>query len=719
MKAVGHSAASVALAISLDFVMAGCGGAGLTQVTAPPLRPTAVIFVAQPPTSLAVNATATVDAAAIYPVNSVGNADTQVAYSVSCGTTNGCGTLGPSDEGGAATYTAPASVPSGGTVTLTATSVVDTTLSKSAIIKIVPPIPITVSFFGAPPASVVVSSQVSLRAQINNDVSANPMVNWSLSCGQADCGTLAPLSTPSEEPTTFTAPASIPPGNTVTIPATSITDPTKSTTATIVIMAAGPTLADGTYVFQQTSDTEVITGLIVAKAGAITTGEQDAILNDSDDGPYSSFQTITGGSYANTADGNVQLSIQLGVNDTETITGTLASGGRGFVSGVDGVPGSTTLELQSSAAAPSGGYAIALDAGAPFNSSPSLAGILNINGPGTISGAGSILDLQQTYIGGSQTIASSTVSPPDAYGRVMFQLNPTANSPLQTLFIAGYIVDATHIRLIPSGDPQNSYTVLGEMAGLALGQGADAGKFNANSVAGSTYVIGAAGSDQRGTLQLAGLLKLNPGGTASGSLNWNDLSAGSSQSPVAFTASYAVDPTGRITISNLTDGANFNYSLHLYVDGNGGGLILSNDTYDVFAGRAFLQKSTAFNAASFNGQYGLNAGLYALPQDLVPTTGMAEGRFTSTANANVDTVAGYADVGYGGQDFALAGTFAPDSSGIFTGTLTGFDGVISGFDGASPATSNNFTLYMIDTTQAVLIETDDAQLLLGRVEIAP
>jgi hypothetical protein len=677
-----------------------------------------VIFVAQPPTSLAVNATATVDAATIYPINSVGNLNTAVTYSLSCGTTNGCGTLGASDELGAANFVAPATVPTGDTVTLTATSVADPSLSTSAIIKIVPPIPITVAFFGAPPASVVVSSQVQLRAQITNDVSANPMVNWSVSCGQPDCGTLAPPSTPDEEPATFTAPASIPPGNTVTVTATSVTDPTKSASANIVIMAAGPTLADGTYVFQQSSSAQILTGVIVAKSGAITGGEQDSILNDSDNAPYSYFQTITGGSYANTADGNVQLSIQLGANDTETLTGTLASGGRGFVSGIDGTTGNTTLEPQVSTAAPAGGYAIALDAATLFDSSPSLAGILNVDGPGTISGAGSILDVLQTYNGGAQPVGSSTVSTPDAFGRVIFQLNPGTNSTLSTLLVAGYIVDSTHIRLILTGDPNNSDTVLGEMAGLALGQGTNTGKFSADSVAGATYVFGAAGSDQRGALQLAGLVTLNKGGTASGSLNWNDLSGASTQSPVAFTGRYTVDPTGRMTLSNLTDGANFNYSLHLYVDGNGGGLILSNDGNDVFTGRAYLQQSAAFSTSSFSGPYGLNASLYALPQDLVPATGTAIGRFTSSANGSADAVAGYADVGSGGQDFSFGGSLGSSASGIYQGTLTGFDGVITGFESASPTTGNGFALYMVDDTQGILIETDHAQLLLGRVALA-
>ena len=111
MTAVGRLVICVALAMSLGFVLAGCGGAGLSQVSIPSPNPTAVIFVAQPPSSLAVNATATVDAAAIYPTNYIGNVNTAVTYSLSCGTTNGCGTLGASDELGAATFVAPAIVP--------------------------------------------------------------------------------------------------------------------------------------------------------------------------------------------------------------------------------------------------------------------------------------------------------------------------------------------------------------------------------------------------------------------------------------------------------------------------------------------------------------------------------------------------------------------------------------------------------------------------------
>ena len=49
-------------------------------------------------------------------------------------------------EGGAVTYTAPSAIPAGSTVTVTATLVADMSLSTSAKITIVPPIPIAVRF---------------------------------------------------------------------------------------------------------------------------------------------------------------------------------------------------------------------------------------------------------------------------------------------------------------------------------------------------------------------------------------------------------------------------------------------------------------------------------------------------------------------------------------------------------------------------------------------
>ena len=184
---------------------------------------------------------------------------------------------------------------------------------------------------------------------------------------------------------------------------------------------------------------------------------------------------------------------------------------------------------------PFGGYAISLFGGDGSEAPTWLAGVVNIDGAGAISGAGSILDVvdgagQQT---GSYTLGASAVSAPDGRGRIQIQLQPNG-STLQPLTLVGYIVDATHIRLIESGDPGNAANYQGVLGGLALGQGAATGQFSRAAVAGSRWVFGAQGNDSQPSLQIAGVLTLNANGSVSGLLNWNDLTGESAQVPQAF-----------------------------------------------------------------------------------------------------------------------------------------------------------------------------------------
>lgn len=312
----------------------------------------------------------------------------------------------------------------------------------------------------------------------------------------------------------------------------------------------------------------------------------------------------------------------------------------------------------------------------------------------------------------------SGVSSPDAYGRVFIQLNSPSNSYLATTYVVGYIVDAAHMRLILSGDPNNSDMAYGDLGGLALGQGANTGSFTTASVAGSSYVFAAEGRDQTGALQLAGTCTLNTDGTVTGVLNWNDLSGGRGQAPADFTGTYTVDPTGRLTLSNLTDGANFNYSFHLYLDGKGSGLVLANDISDQFTGEAFERQTGPFSANSLSGRYGLSAGLYPEPPTGINSTPTLSGWLTSTPNGASDALSGYADFGDGAYDFALTGTLSTDSSGVFQGQLFGVDGILASPNQSASSTPNSITLFLIDSTQGILIETDKSQLMLGRLQLA-
>jgi hypothetical protein len=685
--------------------LTGCNIQGLPTQTQP-TKPISILFIESPPTSLAVNATANVYAAV---ENSPANG--QVTYTVTCASTGvgACGSFSASNEGGAIVYTAPSAVPSGGTATVTATAAADSTKSISALITIVPPIPITVTFQPLP-ASLQVNVTVSVSAYVKNDTSANPQVKWTVSCGGAECGSFNPTTMTSDYETAYTAPSAIPPGNTVTVTATSVADPTKSASANITIIAQAPTLANGTYVFQLSGSTgqnaNFITGVLVALNGAITGGEQDTVGYTSDeDGdlfPYAfASGQISGGSYGTKPDGNIQIALSNG----ETLNGVLAPGGKGFVGQLYGSIGSGTLELQSSTAAPAGGYAFSMYGGDQYGEQNSIGGILNVDSPGRISGTGSVLDC--TVVGpgvgnSCSTLAASTVSAPDKFGRVQFVLNPGASSVPPVQDLTGYIVDSTHIRLI-SPPTNNSGNYQGVMGGLALGQGANTGKFSNSSVAGTSYVFGASNEvGYAGNYQIAGVVTPNADGSLAGALNF---SYSEEQSPLPVNGTWTIDGTGRATLSNLTNSSvtpgSATNSLYMYLTGDGNALLISSVPATSGAGQAFQQQASAFTAASFSGTYGLNAS---------PANSPVAGSVTSVAMSGSDALAGFAGTGIGAADFAITGSLTPASNGVFTGTLTGLDV-------ASPTKANSFTFYLVDNTRAVAIETDNSQLTLGYFEL--
>jgi len=149
-----------------------------------------------------------------------------------------CGLVSPKStmNNQPATYSAPAVPPNADLkVTITATSVSAPTKSQSATIT-VPAITLSVA-----PSSgnVTANTTAQFTATLNND-NANAGVGWALTqngnpCSPA-CGTVAPSNTPSGQPATFSAPASLPANTAVTLTATSVTDPSKSSSATLTLV---------------------------------------------------------------------------------------------------------------------------------------------------------------------------------------------------------------------------------------------------------------------------------------------------------------------------------------------------------------------------------------------------------------------------------------------------------------------------------------------------
>lgn len=142
-------------------------------------------------------------------------------------------------SGYVAEYTAPATAPANGSVTLYASSTANPTKVTSLTIA-VNSIPISIGFAPSPVTPLAAGKSTQLRAVVNNDA-ANAGVKWSVAtstngaCGSSACGSFNPTQTGSGIDTTYTAPATAPAGGSVTVTATSVTDPTKAVSATIAI----------------------------------------------------------------------------------------------------------------------------------------------------------------------------------------------------------------------------------------------------------------------------------------------------------------------------------------------------------------------------------------------------------------------------------------------------------------------------------------------------
>lgn len=96
-----------------------------------------------------------------------------------------------------------------------------------------PPIAVTFDPEFPPPSALSPNATTGIAADVANDIK-NAGVNFTCSPAIA-CGAFSPATIASAVPTTYQAPAKVPASGKVTVTATSVTDPTKSVTATISI----------------------------------------------------------------------------------------------------------------------------------------------------------------------------------------------------------------------------------------------------------------------------------------------------------------------------------------------------------------------------------------------------------------------------------------------------------------------------------------------------
>lgn len=635
--------------------------------------------------SVVVNAAQRFIATVTNDVTSGGVAWTLTQAGTPCSPT--CGTITPAStaSGTPTTYTAPASVPAPATVTLTATSVADPTKSAPATITVTVAPPIGVSISPTNP-TVTTNGTQQFTATVTNDP-ANNGVTWTLTqsgtpCSPA-CGTVAPASTASGAPTTYTAPASVPTPATVTITATSVSDVSKSASTTITVSSipacgtGSETTLNGRYAFLlqgfDANGPVAIAGSFHADGtGGILGGEEDVNRTS---GVTNTSVTLAGSSYSVGSDNRGCLTLVTG-GTTSTYRFSLSSfsGSPSVAAKGHAVSFDTTgtnvvgvFEKQDptafSTAQITGDYAFGASSAKASGGRFGVAGRFTA-AAGVLSAGAADADDSGTVNANLAFTGTYSVA---ATGRGTVTLNIVGvPNPVDGVF---YVVSSGEL-LLMSSDSQASNSLF---AGTILRQ--SGGPF-ANSALNAAAVISTEGRGSGAGTSDVQVGILTPDGVSAFTLSSDENNAGA-VTQNSLSGTYSVASNGRVTITAGTKPP------VVYLVSANKGFLVGTDS-SVTAGSFEPQSAGPFNNASLSGNYAFG--------DVAPVvSGSTLSTGVITATSSTTQIAGTSDNNSSGslsvQSFTA--TYSVASSGRVT-TTSGTDTNV---------------LYLVSSSKAVLIST--------------
>ncbi len=617
---------------------------------------------------VAVNATQQFTALVTFSTN------TAVTWQVN-GVAGGNSTVGTIGTGGL--YTAPSSVPSDPTVTITAISEADTSKSATANVQI------------TPPTLVISPTGVSLTAGSQQVFTATALQQpvkptWSVTCASqtaTDCGTIT-------SDGVYNAPLAPPPGGTVVVTAT-MPDGSALPANTTVTIQISPALLAGTYVFGVASD--AVTGFS-AEAGVITFDGVGNILGGSLDqsGTGAGPIAITGGTYQVGTDGRGSALL-------ETSQGAIAwqfsvaTHAKTFLARLtaNGVTAMGTLELQqpSATTAIKGGYALNLTGvttaspASPFM----MAGSVTTDGTATVTRA--VLDAVTNSGVSSNLTGSGTYTAPSSTGRGTISFSTTLGSQTFTY----YQVDSTHLQVVETDGTQ--------LAGGELYQQA-AGPFSASSF-NEKLAFTLSGFKSGAVYAIGGLFTLNGSSGIT-----NRLIDGVSQTVFDTNGSYLVTDTasGRTTATWTIAGGTTSQFV-LYPRSDGGFVMLETDGGNIAQGLALQQTLASPSVFSLAGNLALGMTGY---EATATTPEVLTGNLLITHQGALSGILDTADsTGVTVRDVLQIGTFS-----VALDTGRGTATILS----SSPVLANGTVfIYILDANNALLFESDGERILTGTI----
>jgi len=688
--------------------------------------PITIAFTQTPPSFLRTSAQATVNAAVTND-----NLNLGVSWEVTCPQTqSNCGSINPTHttSGSPTTYTAPATLTTGNfTATITAAATANPSISQTASVQVEAPVSIT---FSQPlPASMNTSSVAAFGATVLNDP-ANAGVTWTVSCasGSLSCGSFNPTSTQQDNETTnYTAPATIPTGNTVTITATANADPTKSVSGTISITSPGNvSLLSGQYTFlvkgidNLTSLFYTVAGTLKADgAGNITAGEEDYI-NENIPVSYPGQITIQSGNYQIGSDGrgtitlNLQNAASLGVNGTQTMSISVASSQHILITEFDtSATSSGSLDQQTATTLSSGGYSFAftgLDITPIFATTTgpavpmSLGGVLTAGVAGNFTGVS--MDVNDNGVVSTipkNGVGSGSYAPSfeDTFGRGTATLPMVFSSvacpaPPSTLTFVYYVVNSTTVQFVETD-------ACGVTGGTAYAQGTGSSSITGNYA----FTLAGPTANAASSMAAGGLFTANSsGGLTSATVDVNNAGKVSNGTP---TGTYTMSANGRgtLTLSSPTGGVSTFGIYVAQIQGLQGLQLVELDPGLTGIGAA-LPQSASITSSTFQGNYAIIFdSAVTINVNSTLTTGEEDVVGQVAADGVSALSAGHVDINqlfpnYPGSgapppapDIGLTGSFNANANGRFTGTLN-----------TSTTGTLNEIFYIVNSSTVLLLEVD-------------
>jgi hypothetical protein len=704
--------------------ISSCGGGGAVTVTAVTISPTT--------TTVQINETSEFTAqVALSNTTSTSTTTTIVTWYVNgvAGGNSSIGTIGTSTlDQLVGVYTAPAVVPNtnSGEVNITATtpqvpgSTTNTNLitSNTAVATVGIGTGLSVS-----PLTGTVPAGGSLQfSAILNNVATTQGITWSVSSSAGgNIGTIGPTGL-------YTAPPSPPPGAAVTITAN---DGTTTATATATILFSNASLT-GPFSFSYSGNDS---GGFVAVAGSFQADGQGHIVSGIEDSDSFSAgpakQVPITGTYVVGADGRTTMKINVGTGSgagqgtPQTWQLAMANFQHGELTRFDaGNTGSGTVDQQNlnglttALTALSGPYVFKV-AGADAEFYPQgMAGKFSGNGAGNITGGSPILDVNNSSnpagsvskedrsLAGTYTLDATF----PGSGRGTLTLTSTTTGPIQYAF---YIVNTTaseqstqlHIVEIDT----NNY-LAGDVYAAPTGS-----SFNTASLTSGNYPFTVGGTSPTGAYAAGGVFISSGSGGTSGVQDSNNAGTVTTNTTLG-TCTYAVDPTsGRIDLLLSTASgtcaagpSSTTQEYAMYQTAQDSAVMLELDATAVATGTAFVQAAPP-SAVSGSDSFGMaGQGIFhnetALYQQNL--SGQVTWNGLVAVSGNID-VNNFNAVFLTDPIFTTGTTLVtPDAtSGRGTGTIQGMN----------PNVTYNVAYYVINSSSALMLDTDKTRVLIGTI----